>query len=68
MTAHKLTISGMHCKSCTMLVSDALAELGATNVKIALDERKQIAIVNCDYAGPATHLHKAIQDAGYKVV
>ena len=42
----ELTVKGMHCRSCEMLVKDALEEAGAKNIKIHLDEKKQIGKVS----------------------
>ena len=41
-----LNVKGMHCKSCKMLVNDALEENGATNIRIDLDEKKQLGKVS----------------------
>ena len=65
MPKHVLTVKGMHCKSCVMLVTDALAEIGASNVSIALDEKKQEAVVS--FEGDKAKAVAAIKEAGYKV-
>jgi copper chaperone CopZ len=36
----KLTVDGMHCKSCAMLVQDELEDLGAKDVKVSLVQDK----------------------------
>lgn len=65
MPKHVLKVKGMHCKSCVMLVTDALAEIGASNVSIVLDEKKQEAVVS--FEGDKTKAVAAIKESGYKV-
>ncbi len=60
-------IQGMHCKSCVMIVQDALEELGAKNIKISLDEKKQIGSVSLDFEGDKKEIIKIIEKEGYKV-
>ena len=62
-----LTVDGMHCNSCKMLVTDALNDLGAKNIKIDLDEKKQIAKVSLDYDKDKIEVINAIKNEGYKV-
>ena len=62
-----LTVQGMHCKSCAMLIQDALEELGASNIKISLDEKKQIGKVSFDHKNK-DEIIKAIEKEGYKVI
>ncbi len=63
----EMTIKGMHCKSCVMLIQDALEEVGATNIKISLDEKKQVGKVSCDFKGDKKEIIKVIEKEGYKV-
>ena len=67
MAHHTIKVKGMHCKSCTMLVNDALSELGASNISIKLDEKTQEAVVSFDYAGDKKQVIAAIEKEGYKV-
>ena len=62
-----LTVKGMHCKSCKMLVEDALQELGAKDISVTVDEKKQIGKVSCDFADK-TKIIAAIENEGYNVV
>ena len=55
----------MHCKSCTMLVRDALTEIGASNIKIDLDEKKQVAKVSFD--GDKKKAIEVIKKEGYTI-
>lgn len=64
----ELTVKGMHCKSCVMLVTDSLEELGAKDIKIDLNEKKQIAKIILDYAGKKEDVVAAIVKEGYTVV
>ena len=63
----ELTVKGMHCKSCVMLVTDALQELGAKDISIDLNEKKQVAKITLDYAGRKEDVVKAITAEGYTV-
>lgn len=49
-----LIVKGMHCKSCVMLVQEALEEASAKNISIKLDEKKQLGTLSLD-----TNLTKA---------
>ena len=60
-----LKVNGMHCKSCTILVKEALIEIGATNIKIDLDEKKQVAKISFD--GDKDKAITVIEKEGYKV-
>ena len=60
------TIKGMHCKSCVMLVQDALEEIGAKEIRISLDEKKQIGKASFEYKNKEEAI-KVIEKEGYKV-
>ena len=62
-----LNIKGMHCKSCVALVTEALEEIGASAIKIRLDEKKQEAALTCNYKGNTKDLIKTIEKEGYTV-
>ncbi len=64
----QLNIEGVHCKSCKMVIEDNLQELGATNIKVTVDEKTQKGTVACDYAGDKLDIVNAIKKEGYKVV
>jgi copper chaperone CopZ len=66
MASAKLTVKGMHCKSCKMLVEDSLSENGISNIKIDLDEKKQMASVAFD--GDAQKAKALIEAEGYRVL
>ncbi len=61
-----LTVKGMHCGSCKIIVSEALAELGAKNIKISIDEKKQIGKVLFDFKDEKKAI-AAIKKEGYKI-
>ena len=62
-----LNVKGMHCKSCVILVKDALEEIGASNIKIDLNEKKQIGKVSFDYSGNKDKAIEVIEKEGYTV-
>lgn len=62
-----LTVNGMHCNSCKMIVTENLEELGAKNISIDLDEKKQVAKVSLDYSGDRKNVISSIEKEGYKV-
>lgn len=67
MTKFQFTVKGMHCKSCSMIVTENLQDLGAKDVSIKLDEKKQIAQVSFDFSGKKEDAVHAIEKEGYKV-
>ena len=56
----------MHCKSCEMLVKDALEAQGAKNIKILLNTTTQTGIVSCEADVSKQQLIDAIGKEGYK--
>ena len=60
-----LTVKGMHCKSCKILINDSLLEMGAKNIQIDLDEAKKVAKVNCEHADKSKVI-SVIEAEGYK--
>jgi copper chaperone CopZ len=63
----ELIVKGMHCKSCVMLVTDVLQDLGAKDISIDLNEKKQVAKITLEYAGKKEDIVKAIAAEGYTV-
>ncbi len=63
-----LTVKGMHCNSCKMLVTDALQELGASNISVDMDEKKQVGKVAFEFAGNKQDAINVIEAEGYKAV
>jgi len=62
----KLKITGMHCKSCSMLISDALEDLGVKKSKIDADSGK--AMIEFDENKvTAEKIKQAIKEEGYKI-
>lgn len=61
-----LTITGMHCRSCEMLIKDALEEAGVSSAKV--DSKTGTAVIKFD--GKKLSLEKVIkviETEGYKV-
>lgn len=67
MTKYNLTVKGMHCNGCKTLVTDTLEELNASNIKIDLDEKTQIAKISFELEGDKQIAIAAIEKEGYKV-
>jgi copper chaperone len=60
-----LKVKGMHCKSCSMLIEDALEDIG---VKAKVDSEKDSAVVEFDENKISEEKIKAtIKGEGYKV-
>ena len=61
----RLKVKGMHCKSCSMLIEDALEDLGA---KSKVNDKEGIAVVEFDENKVSlAALKKAVTDEGYTV-
>ena len=67
MTKYTFNVQGMHCRSCKMLVTDILQELGASTISIDVDEKKKIGKVSFNYSGDKKLVNMAIEKEGYKV-
>ncbi len=60
-----LKVKGMHCKSCSMLIEDALEDLGA---KSKVNDKEGIAVVEFDENKVSEEkIRAAIKKEGYKV-
>ena len=62
----KILVEGMSCSHCVNHVTDALKEIGATEVDISLERKLATAEFSEDITDDAIKL--AIDDAGYNVV
>ena len=62
-----LIVKGMHCKSCKMLVEDALLDIGAKDIDVSVDEKKQIGKISCDFPDK-NKVVDAIEKEGYTVI
>jgi copper chaperone CopZ len=61
----ELKIKGMHCKSCKMLIEDALDDLG---VKSNVDNEKGTAVIEFDESKiTLEEIEKVIVKEGYQV-
>ncbi|MEK6942859.1 MAG: hypothetical protein AABX00_02245 [Nanoarchaeota archaeon] len=67
MTKYNISIQGMHCKSCKMLVDDILCDSGAKSIKIEVDDKKKIGKASFEFSGNFNELKKEIESNGYKV-
>jgi len=60
----ELKVTGMHCKSCEMLISDELNSIGATNIKI--DFKTGNAVFDINNSVDDNKILTAVKDAGYE--
>ena len=67
MVKHVFVVAGMHCKSCKILVNDALQDIGAKNITIVIGEKKQLGNVSFEH-GDKEKAIKSIENEGYKVI
>jgi copper chaperone CopZ len=63
-----LTVNGMHCKSCVMLVTEALEDAGAKNVSVQLNEKEQTGVITLESSLTKKELTVAIEAEGDYVV
>ena len=64
---YTVNIHGMHCKSCAMLLKDALEEVGDT-VESMKQEKKDVGVVIVDSTRSKEDIAKTIEAEGeYKV-
>ena len=67
MKSVKFNVGGMHCRSCEMLIVDALKEMGVKSAKA--DHKKGAVVVAFDEKKVGTEeIRKAIQKEGYEKV
>lgn len=60
----KLKVKGMHCRSCEMLLSDALSEIpGTSNIKV--DHKNSLVAFNAADAAVVPKVIEAIKKEGY---
>ena len=62
----KILVEGMSCSHCVNHVTEALKEIGATQIEVSLERKLATAEVADDVTDDAIKL--AIEDAGYDVV
>ncbi len=61
------SIKGMHCKSCTMLVTDIASEQGAKIESLAVDEKKQEGRLVATTSDPKKLADAIAREGNYKV-
>jgi Cu+-exporting ATPase len=62
----EIKVTGMHCKSCEMLISDELKEIGATNIKISFKTGN--AVFDINNSVDDNKILTAVKNAGYESV
>jgi copper chaperone len=62
----KILLEGMSCKHCVNHVTEALKEIGATDVEVNLDKKLATAEVREDITDEI--IKEAIEEVGYEVI
>ena len=62
----ELKVTGMHCKSCEMLISDELKDIGATGIKI--DFKTGISTFDINSSVDDKRILTAVKNAGYESI
>ncbi|MFA6035417.1 MAG: heavy metal-associated domain-containing protein [Candidatus Micrarchaeia archaeon] len=62
-----IKVSGMHCKSCSMLLADVAGEVAGVKSASA-DFKKGEVVVEIDSEAALAGVRKAIEKEGYKVL
>lgn len=68
MTKTKINVSGMHCKSCEMLIDDALTELDGVNSVKSSHEEGTVSVDFDDKKINLTKIKSVIKDEGYELI
>jgi copper chaperone CopZ len=64
-----LTVKGMHCNSCKVIITEVLEDAGAKDVHVDLDEKKQVGTITLSSDLPKSKLKEMIEKEGeYKVI
>ena len=64
MTKHTITVKGMHCNSCKIIISEALEEAGAKNVHVGLNAQAQYGVVTFTSDLPQNKIKAIIEAQG----
>ena len=59
-----LVVNGMHCNSCTVLITETLTDNGAKNVSVVLNQAKQVGTVTLESSLSKKELQKLIESEG----
>ncbi|AJF59634.1 MAG: hypothetical protein QT03_C0001G0125 [archaeon GW2011_AR10] len=62
-----IRVSGMHCKSCEILLEDSISEIKGAKVLIA-DHKSGTIKVELEKESLTTDVKRAVEKEGYKVV
>lgn len=62
-----IKVSGMHCRSCEMLLSDSISEIKGVE-KVSADSRKGTVTVSLSDGKALEEVMKTVEKEGYKVV
>ena len=64
-TTLELTVRGMHCSSCALLIDDTLADLPGI-ITSTTSSKKQRSTVTHDHRANSANIVAAIEDLGYR--
>ena len=62
-----INVSGMHCKSCEMLLADSISEIKGVE-KVNADSKKGTVTVSLQNDSILDNIKKTIEKEGYKVI
>lgn len=63
----KMDIKGMHCKSCALLLSDVISEIGGVE-SVSVDFKSGKAVVVYSDESVLAKIRSAVEKEGYSVV
>jgi copper chaperone CopZ len=65
---HTLTVKGMHCNSCVLLITEGLEDAGGKDIHVVLDAKTQTGTVTVTSDLAKDKLKRIIEEQGdYKV-
>ncbi len=62
-----INVTGMHCKSCEMLLVDSISEIPGVQ-KVSANSKSGKVLVICNAESSVDQAKKIIEKAGYKVI
>jgi copper chaperone CopZ len=61
-----LSVAGMHCHACEMLIKEVLEELAGVH-SVTVEHKSGVVAVEHDGTVPAASIRAAIESEGYKI-
>ncbi|MBI5046257.1 heavy-metal-associated domain-containing protein [Candidatus Micrarchaeota archaeon] len=62
-----INVTGMHCKSCEILLDDVLSEISGVQ-KVVTDHKKGTVVVSASDDSVLPEIKRLIENEGYKVI